>query len=49
MLERPESIDSKNIRSDALQYDIKLGWVPKTQITGPIPISFNHLLLDQII
>lgn len=33
----------------SLQYDIKLGWVPKAQITGPIPLAYAHPDSDQII
>jgi hypothetical protein len=29
-------------KPDALEYDIRLGWIPRAQITGPIPIAFSH-------
>ncbi len=43
-MDKLESVDEdrmKKIKPDALQYDIKLGWMPKSQITGPIPLSFS--------
>lgn len=33
----------------SLEFDIKLGWIPKAQITGPIPLAYSHPDSDQII
>jgi hypothetical protein len=37
-----------NLKQNALEYDIKLGWLPRSQITGPIPLSFTHYLSDSL-
>jgi hypothetical protein len=49
MIEESPPIEKKNIKADSLEHDIKLGWIPKTQVTGPIPVSFSHDFLDAII
>jgi hypothetical protein len=38
-----------NLPQNALEYDIKLGWIPRSQITGPIPLSFNSYINDEVI
>jgi len=34
---------------NALEYDIKSGWIPRSQITGPIPLSFTSFINDEFI
>lgn len=41
--------EEKLVKHGALEFDIKLGWVPKAQITGPIPISFSHPDMDDLL
>lgn len=41
--------EEKIVKHGALEFDIKLGWVPKAQITGPIPISFSHPDMDDLL
>jgi hypothetical protein len=38
-----------NLKQNALEYDIKLGWIPRSQITGPIPLSFSSYVNDEVI
>ena len=38
-----------NLKQNALEYDIKLGWIPRSQITGPIPLSFSHAISDSLL
>lgn len=37
------------LKPDALEHDIRLGWVPRSQITGPIPLSFSQENFDWVI
>jgi hypothetical protein len=38
-----------NLKQNALEYDIKLGWIPRSQIAGPIPLSFSSYINDEVI
>ena len=42
-------IEEKNVKSNELEFDIKLGWIPKAQITGPIPLAYAHPDMDDLI
>lgn len=37
------------LKPDALEHDMRLGWVPRSQITGPIPLSFSNEMYDLVV
>lgn len=37
------------LKPDALEHDIRLGWIPRSQVTGPIPLSFSQENYDWVI
>jgi hypothetical protein len=38
-----------NNKRYSLEHDIKMGWVPRTQIAGPIPLTFQNYAIDSMI
>lgn len=40
---------SENSKRYSLDHDIRMGWVPKTQIAGPIPLSFQNPAIDSML
>ena len=42
-------VEEKVVKSNSLEFDIKLGWIPRAQITGPIPTAFAHPDMDDLL